>query len=139
MRSLAALVLLGMTSVSLSAQTPDLKVALLQGGAEGAAVWARGTEPYQNGPWAGVQALPVKDGAATPTVASFRVRAWEENAQARVAVFAVAKDAGAPNGERETQIATFRLAVGASRSVTETAQYQAAPITVLVQRVPAVR
>ena len=103
-------------------------MSILQNGRERAAVWAQQTEPYQNGPWAAVQALPLKDTA--PTVKSFRIRTWREDAKARVVVFAVARDESAPSGERETQIATFLLADGASKDVTKTTQYQAAAITV---------
>jgi hypothetical protein len=143
MRPVAALVLLGMTSMALSAQTaPDFKVSLLQGGTERAAVWAHGTEPYQNGPWASVQALPLKD-ATAPTATSFRVRSWKEDSKARVVVFAVTGDESAspgqrmtpPTGGRETQIATFLLEDGASKDVTETAKYQAASITIRAARV----
>jgi len=134
MRSVAALVLCGVSSIGLSAQTaPDFKVSLLQGGTEGAAVWAQRTEPYQGGPWAGVRALPLK-GTAKPTATSFRVRSWKEGTKARVVVFAVARDESAPNGERETQIATFLLEHGESKDVTETAKYRAAPITIRAVR-----
>lgn len=136
MRSIAAMVVLGVASIGLYAQpAPEFKVSLLQGGTEGAAVWAQRTHPYWTGaPSASVQALPLK-GTVTPTATSFRLRTWKEDGQARVVVFAVTRDESAPNGERETQIATFLLGDGASKVVTETAKYQAAPITVRATRV----
>lgn len=136
MRSVAAMVMLGVASIALHAQpAPEFRVSLLQGGTEVAAVWAQRTDPYHNGgPWAAVPALPAKESVA-PAVTSFRVRTWKEDARARVVVFAVARDDSAPTGERETQIATFLLGHGASRVVTETAKYRAAPITVRAARV----
>ena len=84
--------------------------------------------PYQRGPWAGVPAKPLRPETAA-TTSGFRIKAWSEGDRTRVVVFAV--DRGAkPEDEKETQIATFTLAIGEMVEVKETERYGAAHIVV---------
>ena len=87
------------------------------------------TIPYATGgPWASVPSRP--QGLESPTVSSFRIRAWAEGTGARVIVFAVAPRPD--ETETETQIAAIALAPGESQEITATEKYNARPVTITV-------
>jgi hypothetical protein len=88
---------------------------------------------YLAQPVARVPAEPARQDA-TLTALAFSVRAWKEGDGARVVVSAVVP---VSRGEVETPIATFALAHGESRRVTETEQWGASPVLLrAVARLP---
>jgi len=111
-----------------AAQSTRVDVTIARGRCV-ASVGAERTEPYAGGPWAAIPASCLND-SPEATARDFRIRAWKEAESTRVVVFAVVTDATAATKERETQIATFLMSSGQSVNVTQTAEYNAAPVTV---------
>jgi len=81
--------------------------------------------------------VPAKAAPGAALKASrFAVRTWHEGDAARVVVYAVVTDATMPQGELETAIATYSLALGARMTVTQTEPFGAVPVTLRVVPYP---
>lgn len=122
----ASLLLVFLAGVgTVAAESQSLDVSISQGKSH-ASMRAARAEPYSGGPWASVTAKPLR--TSEPIASEFRIRAWDENGNARVVVYAVVPE---PKGrEKEAQIATFILVAGQSVEVVETERYEAAHVTV---------
>jgi hypothetical protein len=130
----AALVVGLVASITvMSAQSEQLWVSVFEGTSRAGLVPV--AEPYATaGPWAAIPSRAAAD-SVPPSASDFRIRTWMENGNARVLVFAVWSEPIADRTiERENQIATFVLAAGHSREVTEAERYGAVPFTVSAVR-----
>lgn len=94
-----------------------------------ATVGAWGTEPYTEGPFAGIAAQPATTGANVNGL-KFGIRAWRESDKTRVVVYAVLDDQRSPNGRTETPIRTFTMSPGQTLEIPEVAKWGAAPVSV---------
>lgn len=111
-------------SVLLSqAQLSRIEVAITEGSRR-ASVVASATPNVSGAPWAAIPARPLP-GRASADCEWFRIRAWAEGDGARVIVFAVNRQ---PEGDQETQIATYHLQAGESVEVSATPRYGARPV-----------
>lgn len=123
-RALGVLFAMGVVASAFAQSSTTVEI---RQGRSRASIKAVRTEPYAGGPWAAVPATALRLDSTLSTN-DFRIRAWAEAGRTRVVVYAVSR--GDRTREVETQIATFLLTSGESRTVIETEQYGAAHVFV---------